>query len=398
MFVRVAFPLAVPEALTYRVPEAWVPQARPGVRVLVPLRGRARVGLVLEQETQPPEGVATILPVQEVLDEEPLLPPHVLELVRFVSDYYFCPPGLVAKTAIPPKLMQLPPARLELGPRAVELWPALSGKARELVGFLLEKRRVSLPNLRARGFDPDELRRLLPELEERQVLRLVQPAPPREAGSWVSVLSLVAERADAAMLLRSPRQRLLWEELSRRGGWAVESELLAELGLSRSVSDALVKKGLLRRFQQLRKKAPQRWELPPSPLPESLSPSQEEACARLQAALLAGRFQAFLLLGVTGSGKTEVYLRTAEAAVRAGGQALILVPEIGLTPKVAGELAARFGSRVAVLHSSLPAGERFALWEKARRGEVDVVAGPRSALWAPLARLRLIVVDEEQDP
>lgn len=398
VFVRVVFPLAVPEALTYRVPEVWVSQARPGVRVLVPLRGRARVGLVLGQETQPPEGVATILPVQEVLDEEPLLPPHVLELVRFVSDYYFCPPGLVAKTAIPPKLMQLPPARLELGPRAVDLWPALSGKARELVGLLLEKRRVSLPNLRARGFDPDELHRLLPELEERQVLRLVQPAPPREAGSWVSVLSLVAERADAAMLLRSPRQRLLWEELSRRGGWAVESELLAELGLSRSVSDALVKKGLLRRFQQLRKKAPQRWELPPSPLPESLSPSQEEACARLQAALLAGRFQAFLLLGVTGSGKTEVYLRTAEAAVRAGGQALILVPEIGLTPKVAGELAARFGSRVAVLHSSLPAGERFALWEKARRGEVDVVAGPRSALWAPLARLRLIVVDEEQDP
>lgn len=398
VFVRVVFPLAVPDALTYRVPAAWSGQVCPGVRVLVPLRGRMRVGLVLEEEAQPPAGLSSILDVQEVLDEEPLLPPHLLEMVRFVSDYYFCPPGVVAKSAVPPKLMQLPPARLELGARAVELLPTLSGTARELVTLLLQKRKVSMPYLRAQGFHLQKLRELLPELVERQVLRLVQPAPPREAGSWVSVLSLVEGSAASATTLRSPRQSLLLEALARRGGWAVESELLAELGLSRAVSDGLVKKGLVRRFQQLRKATPRRWELPPSPLPETLSPSQEEACAQLQAALLAGEYQAFLLLGVTGSGKTEVYLRTAEAAVRASGQVLILVPEIGLTPKVAGELAARFGSRVAVMHSSLPAGERFALWEKARRGEVEVVAGPRSALWAPLSRLRLIVVDEEQDP
>lgn len=397
VFVRVVFPLAVPEALTYRVPEAWLGQVRSGVRVLVPLRGRTRVGLVLEEEAQPPEGLSSILNVHEVLDEEPLLPPHILELVRFVSDYYFCSPGLVAKATIPPKLMQLPPARLELGPRAVELLPTLSGEAQDLVALLLEKRRVSIPYLQARGFSQN-LKHLIPELEARQVLRLVQPAPPREAGSWVSVLSMVEGHAAPAMALRSSRQGLLLEALARRGGWAVESELLAELGLSRSVSNALVKKGLVRRFQQHRKATPRRWELPPSPLPESLSPWQQEACAKLQAALAAGEYHAFLLLGVTGSGKTEVYLRAAEAAVRAGGQVLILVPEIGLTPKVAGELAARFGSRVAVMHSSLPAGERFVLWEKARRGEVDVVAGPRSALWAPLARLRLVVVDEEQDP
>lgn len=398
VFVRVVFPLAVPEALTYRVPEAWIGQVCPGVRVLVPLRGRTRVALVLEEEKRPPEGLSSILNVHEVLDEEPLLPPHVLELVRFVSDYYFCPPGLVAKSAIPTRLMQLPPARLELGARAMEFLPTLSGKSRELVALLLEKRRVSVPYLRVHGYDPQKLREVLPELEERQVLRLVQPRPPKEAGSWVSVLSLVAGSNEPTSTLRSPRQGLLLKALARRGGWAVESELLAELGLSRSVSDALVKKGLVRRFQQLRKATPRRWELPPSPLPETLSPSQEEACRKLEAVLAAGVYRAFLLLGVTGSGKTEVYLRSAEAAVRAGGQALILVPEIGLTPKVAGELAARFGTRVAVMHSSLPAGERFALWEKARCGEVAVVAGPRSALWAPLAHLKLIVVDEEQDP
>lgn len=396
VFVRVVFPLAVPEALTYRVPEAWAAQVQPGVRVLVPLRGRPRVGLVLEEEARPPEGVTSVYDVLEVLDDEPLVPAHVLELVRFVADYYFCAPGMVAKSALPPKLMQVPPARLELGPRAVELLPSLSGPARELLTLLLEKKRVSLPKLRTLGYGREKLEGLVAELAERQIVRLVQPAPAREAGSWVSVVALCGSLAPEG--LRSPRQQLLVEALQRRGGMAIEGELLAELGVSRSVSDALVKKGLLRRFQQLRKAAPRRWELPPSPAPEALSPSQEQALKAVRDALERQQYQAFLLLGVTGSGKTEVYLRAAEAAVEAGGQVLILVPEIGLTPKVAGELSARFGSRVAVMHSSLPQGERFALWEKARRGEVDVVAGPRSALWAPLARLRLIAVDEEQDP
>ncbi|MGC8915832.1 MAG: replication restart helicase PriA [Thermoanaerobaculum sp.] len=398
MFVRVVFPLAVPEALTYRVPSRWLGHVQPGMRVVAPLRGKPRVGLVFEEDPEPPVAPERIVELAEILDPEPLVPAHVLALVRFASDYYVCPPGLVAKSALPPKLMRLPPARLELGPRAVELLPTFSGTARELVSLLLARRRLSLASLRAHGFEPGELRELLPALEERAVLRVVQPQPLREAGRVVSVLTLADGSWMAAEGVRSPKQKHLLEELHRRGGLAVESQILEELGFSRAVSDALVQRGVLRRFQQLRQATPQRWELPPSPVPQTLSPAQEAALRRLHAAVTTCAYRAFLLLGVTGSGKTEVYLRAVQTVVEGGGQALILVPEIGLTPKVAGELAARFGSRVAVLHSSLPEGERFALWEKARRGEVDVVAGPRSALWAPLARLRLIVVDEEQDP
>jgi primosomal protein N' (replication factor Y) len=108
-------------------------------------------------------------------------------------------------------------------------------------------------------------------------------------------------------------------------------------------------------------------------------------------------FQAFLLEGVTGSGKTEVYLRLVAAAAARGLQAIVLVPEIALTPALAGQLARNFGERVAVLHSSMAEGERLAAWQSARHGNVDVVAGPRSALWAPLPRLGVVVVDEEQD-
>ncbi len=158
-----------------------------------------------------------------------------------------------------------------------------------------------------------------------------------------------------------------------------------------------MRKGLVRRFQQARVVRARRWELAPPPPPAELTTAQANALGAIVTALDGGGFRPFLLLGVTGSGKTEVYLRAAQAVVAAGRQALVLVPEIGLTPALAGQLAARFGERVAVLHSSMAEGERFAAWEQARTGAVDVVAGPRSALWAPLGRLGLVVVDEEQD-
>ena len=395
VFARVLLPLAVPEALSYRIPDPLLREVRPGVRVTVPLKQRLRVGLVLETVADPGIPEEKTLPIGEVLDLEPVLPEHLLRLVCFAADYYACPVGLVARSALPPKLLQLPPEAVALGPRGVELLPALSSRERALVELLLRKRRVLLSSLPALGFSRQELPQLLAELEARGAVRVVRPRPAKEAGRVVTALALVEPTAKAVL---SEKQQALLAALRERGGMAVEAQLLAELGFSRAVADALVKKALVRRFPQLAKPVPRRWELPPSPPPEHLSPAQERALEAVRQALGAGSFQAFLLLGVTGSGKTEVYLRACQEVVAGGGQALVLVPEIGLTPKLAGELAARFGSRIAVLHSSLPPGERFVLWEKVRRGEVDVVAGPRSALWAPLGSLRLVVVDEEQDP
>ncbi len=395
MFARVVVPLAVPQPLTYRVTaDSGGPRA-PGVRVRVPLRGKLRVGLVLQLAEEPGVEEVKVLPVAEVLDVEPLLPPHLLFLLRFAADYYCCPAGVVAKSALPAQLWKQPPAQLELGPRGVELLPSLGGEARRLVEVLIEQRRLPLARLSSLGFGKSQLPALIAQLTDMRALRLREPRQGADAGTVVTALALVEAYGGAVL---SSKQQLLLEELERRGGWALEGEVLGQLGLSRSVVDALVRKGAVRRFQQLQKPLTARWGLPPSPIPEVLSPAQQQALAKILAKLGDNSFHAFLLLGVTGSGKTEVYLRACQKVVAAGGQALVLVPEIGLTPKLAGELAARFGSRVAVLHSSLPAGQRFALWEKVRRGEVDVVAGPRSALWAPLARLQLIVVDEEQDP
>ena len=189
--------------------------------------------------------------------------------------------------------------------------------------------------------------------------------------------------------------RRVLEELDRP---ALEGELREACGCSGGVVAELVRKGVLRRFQQGRQGLPRRWELAPPAPPEHLTSHQERVVASLLKDIGGGEYRATLLLGVTGSGKTEVYLRLVAAAAARGLQALVLVPEIALTPALAGQLAGtlRRARRGASL-LAWPRGSASPLGSRARRGEVDVVAGPRSALWAPLHRLGVIVVDEEQD-
>ncbi|HEX5758554.1 MAG TPA: primosomal protein N', partial [Thermoanaerobaculia bacterium] len=179
-------------------------------------------------------------------------------------------------------------------------------------------------------------------------------------------------------------------------------EVAAATGASAAVLRRLARRGVLRQFTQVEKLALDRHVLQTGPggedLPFHLRPDQEAAAARLAAAAAAGRYAPFLLQGMTGSGKTEVYLRAVEAALAAGRSALLLVPEIALVPALARDVERRFGERLAILHSGLGGPERQQEWERVRRGEARVVLGPRSALFAPLADLGLLVVDEEQDP
>lgn len=399
MFAAVAFPTALPEALDYAVPDALVPLARPGVRVRAPLRGRAKVGLVLEtreESTLPPERV---LPLVEVLDEGPLLPQYLIDLITFTSEYYVAPVGVVVRAALPAPLLRLPPPLVVPDQRAHELLPALVDEERELVERVLRARRVTVARLLAESRFPAQVRPRLAALAARRVLKVVERIPRSHPGGVVTAVSLTEMTAQrrAELVGQAPAQRRVVAWLEEVGRPELEGELLRRCDCSAGVLAALVKKGVLRRFQQVKELTPRRWELSPPPIPERLSAEQERVVQRVVQDLGAGRFSPTLLLGVTGSGKTEVYLRAAAAAAERGLGTLVLVPEIGLTPALAGQLAARFGERVAVLHSSLAEGERFAAWERVRRGEVVVVAGARSAVWAPLANLGLIVVDEEQD-
>ncbi len=399
MYARVAFPTALPDALTYSVPDRLRPLAVPGARVRVHLRGRVRVGIVVELAEDPGVAPEKVLPVEEVLDPEPLVPARVLELVRFAAEYYAAPIGSVVRSAVPAALLRVPPPLVQVGPRAREILDGAAPAERRLLERLLEARRITVARLCAEGWPPGELGELLPRLQERHALRVVERGAGRAPGSTVGavVLADLPPEERIRRVARAPAQAKVVAWLAELGRPVLEAELTAACGCSSGIVSALVRKGVVRRFRQDRRRDVRRWELAPPPPPAELTAHQSSALEELLSALGAGEFRAFLLQGVTGSGKTEVYLRLVAAAASRGLQAIVLVPEIALTPALAGQLARGFGERVAVLHSSMAEGDRVAAWESTRRGDVDVVAGPRSAVWAPAPRLGVIVVDEEQD-
>ncbi|MDD5563223.1 MAG: primosomal protein N' [Thermoanaerobaculaceae bacterium] len=399
MYARIAFPTALPDVLSYRIPEAFAAIAVPGVRARVRLRGQARVGVVVEVTSDPGCPPEKVLPLDEVLDPEPILPAHVLELIRFAAGYYAAPLGTVVRAAVPGALLRLPPPVVHVGPRAGEIAATAGEREKRLLERLLTAGRISVARLRAEGWPASELAEILPALARRHALRVVERGPGAAPGASASALALADLTAEERIrrLGRAPAQARVAAWLAELGRPALESELVSACGCSPGVIAELVRKGVAHRFRQASARPARRWELAPPPPPTELTAHQERALAALTGALGQRSFRAFLLQGVTGSGKTEVYLRLAAAAAARGLQTLVLVPEIVLTPALAGQLARGFGERVAVLHSSMAEGERTAAWERARRGEVDVVAGPRSALWAPLSRLGAVVVDEEQD-
>lgn len=400
VYSRVALPTAVPEPLTYRIPDRFVGLACPGVRVKVPLRRAAKVGLVVELTDDPGCAPERVVEIDEVLDPEPLLPGAVLELIRFAASYYAAPLGTVVRAALPSQFLKLPSPLIELGARAAEIAASASGDRQRLLERLLEARRISVARLLTEGWDRERLAEIVTELEGRHAVVRIERRPLASAGRTVGAVTLadLADDERRARVGRAQAQQRVVSYLEELGHAAVEGELRAACEVSPGVITALVRKGVLRRFRQRRNQPHRRWELSPPPPVTQLTDHQQGALDHLRAAVSSGGYGPVLLRGVTGSGKTEVYLRLAEETVARGMRVLVLVPEIGLTPQLAGQLAVRFGERVAVLHSSMSDGDRLAAWDRSRRGEVDVVVGPRSALWAPLSPVGLVVVDEEQDP
>lgn len=236
------------------------------------------------------------------------------------------------------------------------------------------------------------------------VLKALGPAwlaqPSREKQQEVVRLAVppaVAESACEAMGRRAPRQVQVLTALLARGEQT--SLDIKELGVDRSVLRALEARGLVKLEQQTGIQRFKEGKVGPGarPSPFNLNKGQRAALTEIQKALREGRFQAFLLHGVTGSGKTEVYLQAIAATLALGKQAIFLVPEIALTPQMVGYLQERFGPKVAVLHSRLSHQERSEAWQRLARGQASVAVGARSAVFAPVPRLGLIVVDEEQE-
>jgi primosomal protein N' (replication factor Y) (superfamily II helicase) len=393
-YAEVAVPLAVYDTFTYSVPEAIATAVVPGSRVEVPFGGKLTTGYVIATPVEVAIDPSKVRPIRAVLDEdEPALTPEIIDLCRWAATYYIAPLGETIRMALPANMSSR-------GKRMIKITAGEDALAEAFAtGRMGEEEREILAELRKRDLP-------LSVLGERAPAAGAALRRLRDAG-LVTVEEAFRDargvRYDRFVILVQPdaelsgKQKLVVELLTeRRGTMAIRS--LVTAGASESAIGTLARKGVLRIEKRPRRHTLDAFlaELDPADVGEIKHSAQQKAAVSAVAERL-GTFAPFLLQGVTGSGKTEVYIELMRKAVKRGEQAILLVPEISLTPVFAARLKERFGDRIAILHSSLSSSERYDQWWRARRGEVDVAIGPRSALFTPFQRLGLIVVDEEGD-
>ncbi len=413
LYAEVAVPAAVTQTYTYRIPAAYHAVAGPGCRVVVPFGRQTLIGYVVAIHEQLPAALAAkpggqpgqppaVKDIADWIDETPVINDEILALTRWVADYYYAPWGETLKVALPPGLDVRLEDWLELtedGRQAVQTG-SVSPRTRNgrLLAWLAEVggavRLDDLP-LDRFGKNPRQVARELEHLGLVSLTTRTGEATVRfKRRLVVRRTERPADQPERPLPLAQARVLAYLDETPT----ALVSELVAAADVSPAVLRQMAKKGLVEITPETIRRNPLAHlaHLPAEPAP-ALTPEQRQACEAVLAAHDSGRFRTFLLHGVTGSGKTEVYLAAISAVLQRGGSALMLVPEIGLTPLLARRLIQRFGSLVALLHSSLSPGERVDEWERIRSGDARVVIGTRSAVFAPLVNLRLIVVDEEHD-
>ncbi|HEV2854229.1 MAG TPA: primosomal protein N' [Thermoanaerobaculia bacterium] len=396
LLAAVALPVPLPDPLTYEVPAAWAPQAVPGVRARVMMGKRRLVGVIVAVHADRPEGV-NLRPIVEILDREPVLPADLLDLARFMADYYMAPLGEVIRSMLPSDLPPWGDRKVWLTDAGAMALPRTEAET-AVLNALREGGRMTVAELQSR-VGLQDLDTVLANLAEGG--RIGSEAHRARSSRYVNAVELapgdVAARLAAAG--RSVAGRQVIEYLAAIGRPATTAEVAAAVECTPAVIRRLVSLGILRKFTQVERLSLDRHMMGvPEKKPEIvLRGDQDHALRRLTEVLDRREFAPLLLQGMTGSGKTEVYLRAADEALARGRSVILLVPEIALVPALARAVEQRFGENLAILHSGLGTGERHQEWERVRRGEARVVLGPRSALFAPVPDLGLIVVDEEQD-
>jgi primosomal protein N' (replication factor Y) (superfamily II helicase) len=407
LYAEVAFPLRLSQTFTYRLPLALREEARVGARLLVPFGRKLSTAYVvaLHEALDPAAEVdeSELKEAEELLDAEPMLTPEVLEITRWISEYYAAPWGEILKAALPAGLNS-----------AVEQLVNITQEGRDELSRIPARRAATAKGqaLRLASAGETTLRELSRELGQARAAKAVREL---ERAGWVTL----AQRArsaqarakrrkavrllppeehgeDGARALSAAQQRVL-ETLIAAGGEMLFAELLEAAHTSVSTIQTLERRRVLEVFVREVRRDPLAGVKLPARDEFRLTEAQASALKEINEAQGSGGFAAFLLHGVTGSGKTEIYIRAMRAALEAGRTAMMLVPEIALTPVFSRRLRAHFGEAVAIFHSSLTTGERFDEWGRLKRGEARVVIGTRSAVFAPVSDLGVIVVDEEHE-
>lgn len=388
-YVEVALLLPISKTFIYSVPDQWREIAGPGKRVLAPLGKRSVTGYIISFASLLPEG-KEIFPLRRVFDDDTAISEKLWQFLLWTAHYYFQPIGEVIKCALPPGIHPRVKEAYNITAAGQEALHNLSLTEAEKKILLILKERGQ--GLRVKGSDQKTLQKMLAHgWIERKEPFLEQ----RVKGKKIPFLRCLAEAKD--MRLTSLQAEAL-KFIAAAGEIS-----LPDFRAKYANSSALIKKfkehNLIEiyfkeTFRQISWGEGMEWPIPAS---LHLTPAQEKAIAEISQALAHKNFHPFLLHGVTGSGKTEVYLRAIEKAIAQGRAALLLVPEISLTSQVMAYFKDRCPYSLAILHSGLTPGERFDEWRRIKRGVAKLVIGARSAIFAPFENIGLFIIDEEHD-
>jgi primosomal protein N' (replication factor Y) len=398
--VSVNSPIAQRQTFSYSLPPGL--GIAIGQAVWVPFGDKLLQGVVLELTGSP--AVEETKDIAGVIEPRPILSPAHVRLARWISRHYLSPLFDAVALMLPPGFERRPltfisarpiPDDLDLStltPEQGQVWQLLGGQE----GVSLKRIEKVLGKKKAQSVVAQLVRRGL--AARSYELEPVKAKPKLEPYLCLAV-SADEARNEAAGLhkKRAKKQADLLEYLAKQSGPVPWAEARKNVNSNKVIADALVNKGLVSLEQVEVRRDPLARQTITLSYPLALTPAQKTAFTEIKSGLSGGKGGVFLLHGVTGSGKTEIYLQALAETVKMGRRGIVLVPEIALTPQTIERFAARFPGRVAVLHSRLSLGEQFDEWQRIRDGKFDVVIGPRSAVFAPQPDLGLIVIDEEHE-
>ena len=392
--VAVAVPLRT--TFTYRVPERFAAEVQPGSRVVVPFRKKSLVGVVVEFVNDAPPGTK-LRDIQKCLDLVPALTPKLLELGQWIASYYVAPIGEVYRAMLPPvtelRAQQIVVLTEAGRATAISLFEQTASSTKLFQKLAVAKAGLPLQTAIRAGSALDELLRL----QRRGLIEIRQQIQNRKRRTQKIIAWKTGQDETIPLPEKVDRLRNL---LAIERGPVPLPQLLKLAGVLRSAVERLLREGKLESWEEALDPAEDPFDVGYSPPAHTLNPEQESAFGAIRERFELGEFGVQLLHGVTGSGKTEVYLRAVQDTLARGKTAIILVPEIALTLWIGRQCRAWFGARfegVAVLHSALSDIERACEWWRVRNGEARVIVGTRSAIFAPVVNLGLVIVDEEQE-
>ena len=385
-----AVPVPVKGTFFYAVPEGLASIVRVGCRALVPFNNRRVTGYILDIIHEPPD--RDLREMEDILDEEPVFPPHMVPFFEWMADYYFHPIGMVIRSAVPGQHFKT--ASLTKSGSDVLKGRLIHSEETEILLWIKEHPNERLPwplkkvfPLKDKGWLSIEDRMKKGGASNPRMLRYVRP---KGNLGLKGILAGIAGRKGA-------KNEVEFLQAFVGGESILVTELKARFTNGSYLVNKWVKRGVLEREGVPVHIDPTGIDILPPPVPRKLHEHQQNSLNQIKRRLDRKAFSCSLLYGVTGSGKTEVYFGAVAHAILSGRQAILLAPEISLAGYLEGLFRSRLGERVAVYHSGLSKGERYYQWTRIAGGEVDLVIGARSALFAPVPDLGLIIVDEEHD-